>query len=109
MQIYDQDVYMNVAGGLKIVEPAIDLALILAVASGFRNKSLSLDVAVFGEVGLTGEVRPVSRGDLRVAEAVRCGFKNIILPKRNAKDIKAAKDVNIIGVETLGEALNTVF
>ena len=109
MQIYDQDVYMNVAGGLKIVEPAIDLALILAVASGFRNKSLSLDVAVFGEVGLTGEVRPVSRGDLRVAEAVRCGFKNIILPKRNAKDIKTAKDVNIIGVETLGEALNTVF
>ncbi len=109
MQIYDQDVYVNVAGGLKIAEPAIDLALILAVASGFRNKSLSLDVAVFGEVGLTGEVRPVSRGDLRVAEAVRCGFKNIILPKRNAKDIKTAKDVSIIGVETLGEALNTVF
>jgi DNA repair protein RadA/Sms len=109
MQIYDQDVYVNVAGGIKIAEPAIDLALILSVASGLRNKPLKMDVAVFGEIGLTGEVRPVSRADVRIAEAVRCGFKNIVLPKRNAKDIKNIEGVNILGVAALSEALNIVF
>lgn len=109
MQLYDQDVYVNVAGGLKITEPAIDLALVLAIASGLRNKPLGIDAAVFGEVGLTGEVRPVSRADVRINEAIRCGFKNIILPKRNARDINTQKDVNIIGVETLSEAMSAVF
>lgn len=109
MQIYDQDVYVNVAGGLKIAEPAIDLALVLAVASGLKNKPLKMDVAAFGEIGLTGEVRPVNRADLRIKEAIRCGFKNIVLPKRNAKDIRAQKDINIVGVDTLSEALNIVF
>lgn len=109
MQIYDQDVYVNVAGGLKIIEPAIDLALILAVASGLRNKSLSIDVAVFGEVGLTGEVRPVARADLRIAEALRYGFKKIIMPARNLKDIKKQDGINLIGINTLNEALNIVF
>ena len=109
MQIYDQDVYVNVAGGLKISEPAVDLALVLAVASGLKNKPLKLDAAVFGEVGLTGEIRPVNRAELRIGEAVRCGFKNIVLPKRNAKDIEKGEDVNIVGVDTLSEALNIVF
>ena len=109
MQIYDQDVYVNVAGGLKISEPAIDLALVLAVASGLRNKPLKMDAAVFGEIGLTGEIRPVGRAEVRINEAVRCGFKNIVLPKRNAKDIKKGDNVNIIGVDTLSEALNIVF
>ena len=108
MQLYDQDVYVNVAGGLKIAEPAVDLALVMAIASGFKNRALTMDVAVFGEVGLTGEVRPVSRADVRINEAVRCGFKNIVLPKKNAKEIKQANGVNIIGVDTLGEALNMV-
>jgi DNA repair protein RadA/Sms len=109
MQIYDQDVYVNVAGGLKIVEPAIDLALILAVASGLLNRSMSLDAAVFGEVGLTGEVRPVSRADLRIAEAIRCGFKKIILPKRNLKEIKPIEGVNLMGISTLNEGLDIAF
>lgn len=109
MQIYDQDVYVNVAGGLKIVEPAIDLALILAVASGLMNRSLSLDAAVFGEVGLTGEVRPVSRADLRITEAIRCGFKKIILPKRNLKDIKPIEGVTLMGISTLNEGLDIAF
>ncbi len=109
MQIYDQDVYVNAAGGIKIAEPAADLALALTVASGFKNKPLGMDAAVFGEIGLTGEIRAVSRADVRVTEAVRCGFKNIILPKSNAGDIKDIKGVNIIGVASLGEALNMVF
>ena len=109
MQIYDQDVYVNVAGGLKITEPAVDLALTMAVASGLKNKPLKLDAAVFGEVGLTGEIRPVNRAEVRINEAVRCGFKNIVLPERNAREIKKGEGVNIVGVDTLSEALNIVF
>jgi DNA repair protein RadA/Sms len=109
MQLYDQDVYVNVAGGLKIVEPAIDLSLIIAIASGIKNKSMSIDAAVFGEVGLTGEVRPVGRADLRISEAIRCGFKKIIMPERNIKDIKVNTDIELIGVKTLRQALENAF
>ncbi|MCK5129821.1 MAG: DNA repair protein RadA [Clostridiales bacterium] len=109
MQIYDQDVYVNVAGGLKVIEPAIDLALMLSVASSIKNRALSIDAAVFGEVGLTGEVRPVGRADLRVNEAIRCGFKKIIMPKRNVKDIKVSSEVKLIGVDTLNQALENAF
>jgi len=105
LALFDQDVYLNVAGGLKITEPAVDLGAAVAAASSFRGKVLPRGTVVFGEVSLTGEVRPVRFAEARVAEAVRAGFTRVILPKRNAKGLHAPKDIRIAGVSTVAEAL----
>jgi DNA repair protein RadA/Sms len=106
LRLYDQDVYINVAGGLKLDEPAADLGIALAIASGLRGKPLPDGVAVFGEIGLTGEVRPVGRAETRLAECAKSGFTTIIMPKRNLKGVRAPDGVEMIGVSAVADALN---
>lgn len=99
-----QDVYVNIVGGLKITETGSDLAVLLACASSLRGKALPQHLAVFGEVGLSGEIRPVPNGQERLKEAQKHGFKTIILPKGNAPQ-QQIKGLNIIAVARLHEAL----
>ena len=110
MHLGDCDAYVNLTGGMKINEPALDLAIILAILSSFKNCSISPDVAAFGEVGLSGEVRTVSQVSQRVSEAVRLGFKTIIVPATNLKEAqKTAKDkAEIIGVSNVKEASDRI-
>ncbi len=104
---YDQDVFVNVVGGLRVTETASDLALILAVLSSLRNKPLPNDLIVFGEVGLSGEVRPVSSGQERLREAAKHGFKRAIIPLAN-KPKNNSSSMAIIAVERLQEALEHI-
>ena len=100
----DQDVYINVVGGVKVNETAADLALLLAALSSFRNQALPQDLIVFGEVGLSGEIRPVPSGQERIREAAKHGFTRAIVPKANAPRQPVA-GMTVIAVETLQQAL----
>jgi DNA repair protein RadA/Sms len=102
---FDQDVFINAVGGVKIGEPAVDLAVILAIVSSLKNKPLNNKLIVFGEVGLAGEVRPVQRGQERLKEAAKLGFTKAIVPKANAPKQKIA-GIEVIAVERLEQALN---
>jgi DNA repair protein RadA/Sms len=104
---YDQDVFINIVGGVRITETAIDLALLLAVLSSIRNRPLEQGLVVFGEVGLAGEIRPVQSGQERIKAAIKHGFKKIIIPKANAPK-KAFSEIEIIAVKNLTEALQAV-
>ncbi|MGJ8668610.1 MAG: DNA repair protein RadA [Oceanococcus sp.] len=105
LSLLDQDVFMNVVGGLHVRETAADLAIVLAAVSSFRDKPLSPSLAVFGELGLAGELRPVSGGEERVAEAAKQGFTRIIVPRSN-KPRKIPGSVQIIAARNLAEALD---
>ena len=109
VRTYDQDVYINVAGGLELSEPAADLALCTAVASSLRDKAVGPDVAVMGEVGLAGEVRTVPQCDRRITECARLGFTTIIVPRACAKKTPVPEGVNVIGVDTVAQALSVIF
>jgi DNA repair protein RadA/Sms len=102
---YDQDVFVNVVGGVRVNETAADLALALATVSSLRNRPLGDDLAVFGEIGLSGEIRPVARGEERVREAAKLGFKRVVLPAAN-KPRKNDFGVELITVQRLDEALD---
>lgn len=100
-----QDVYLNVVSGIKIVEPAIDLGIILAATSSYRNVSIPQDVVAIGEVGLTGEVRAVNMIEKRIKEAEKLGFKKCIIPESNKKILKDNFKLDIIGVRNVNEAI----
>ena len=104
---YDQDVFVNVVGGVRVTETAADLALLIAVLSSMRNRPVESGLIVFGEVGLAGEIRPVQSGQERIKAAAQHGFKKIIVPKANAPK-KAIADIEIIAVQNLQEALAAV-
>lgn len=104
-RLYDKDVYLNIAGGMTLTEPAADLALCAAVASSFKNVPICADWAVMGEIGLAGEVRAVPQADRRIAECTRLGFNRILLPKANLRSIRNVGDVELCGVETVAEAI----
>ncbi len=108
IQVGDQDIFVNVVGGVKVTETSADLALILALVSSFRDQILPHDLIAIGEVGLTGEIRPVVNGQERVSEAAKHGFKKVIVPKSNAPK-KELDGVEIIAVEKLRDALDWVF
>ncbi len=103
----DQDVFVNVVGGIKVLETSADLALLLAAVSSLRDRALPEDLVVFGEVGLSGEIRPVPSGQERIREAAKHGFKRAIVPKANAPK-QAPPGMEIIGVETLSQALDAI-
>lgn len=107
--LQNQDAYLKVAGGVKLDEPAIDLAIAVSIASSFRDQPTNATDCLIGEVGLTGEVRRVSRVEQRVLEAAKLGFTRIILPANNMGGWKAPAGVEIIGVNTVNEALALVF
>lgn len=100
----DQDVYINVVGGVRVTETSADLALLLAALSSFRNQPLPQDLIVFGEVGLSGEIRPVPSGQERIKEAAKHGFKTAIVPKNNMPR-QVPEGMTVMGVERLQEAL----
>ena len=109
-QMGTQDVFVNFVGGLKIDDPAADLAVITAVASGSRDKFISNSVVLIGEVGLGGEVRSVSRLEERINEAKSLGFKSVIAPMANVKRMKnSPKGIKICGVSNVGEAFHNLF
>ena len=109
-QLHNCDVFVALAGGLKIAEPAIDLGIILAIASSFANRFLPPDLVVLGEVGLGGEVRGVSRIETRLKEAIHMGFRKCILPKRNLKGLSPsiAEKMELIGVDLVDAAIKHV-
>ena len=100
----DQDVFVNVVGGVKVLETSADLALLLAVVSSFKDRPLPRDLIAFGEVGLSGEIRPVPSGQERLQEAVKHGFKRAIVPKANVPK-NGVKGMEIVGIAKLSEAL----
>ncbi|MEN9294373.1 MAG: hypothetical protein RIS03_67 [Pseudomonadota bacterium] len=102
---FDQDVFLNAVGGVKISEPAADLAVLLAIYSSMRNKALPKSLVVFGEVGLAGEIRPSPKGQERLKEAAKLGFRQAIIPRANLPKNKLA-DMQIIAVERIDEAIN---
>jgi len=108
LQLAGCDAYVNITGGLKINEPAIDLGIVLAVVSSFRNISLDEKLVAFGEVGLSGEVRAVSMAKQRVQEAEKLGFTTCILPAACGKDIKSTDKMKIITVSSVQEAIDAV-
>lgn len=99
------DAYVNIAGGMKVNEPALDLGIIMALVSSFKNKAVSDEVIIFGEVGLAGEVRAVSQPQVRLNEAIKLGFKTCIMPQVCLKNIKETDRINIIGVRNISEAI----
>jgi DNA repair protein RadA/Sms len=105
LTLSDQDIFLNVAGGIKIVETSCDLGAVAAIYSSFRNKPLNHETIIVGEVGLTGEVRAVMGVDLRVKEAEKMGFKRAIVPQANLKS-KLSSKLEVIGVSDV-EALMT--
>lgn len=105
---FDQDVFVNVVGGIHVSETAADLAVICAIASSLKNKALSSNVVIFGEIGLSGEIRPVMNGQERLKEAQKHGFAKAIIPKANHPK-KNISDIEIIAVDTLQEALQYGF
>lgn len=110
LMLGNQDAYVNAVGGIKVTEPAADLAVILAVASSFRNISLDAHTVVMGEVGLTGEVRMVSRVDVRISEAATMGFKRFVIPAGNLTGLKIRQQgLKIVGVSNVMEAMEAVF
>ena len=104
----DMDAYVNLAGGIKVNEPAIDLGLALSIYSSFRNKPIDEHTICFGEVGLSGEVRSVSQAPARVKEAVKLGFTTCILPYSCLKAVGDVKGIKLIGVKTLSQAIDAV-
>jgi DNA repair protein RadA/Sms len=110
LQILGQDVFMNVAGGVKIEEPAIDLAISIALVSSFLNKPLDPGVVVFGEIGLAGEVRGVSQIDMRINEAQKLGFTKCVVPKINLDRVQSTDNsISLVGVDSIEKAIEVFF
>jgi len=108
-QLGGDDVYVNVAGGLEINEPAADLGIAAAIASSFRNLEIPPETAVFGEIGLTGEIRGVLQAQVRAREAQTLGFKRLIIPASNKKGLEKLLGMRVIGVRNLDEAMDEIF
>lgn len=108
-QLAGDDVYINIAGGIEVDEPAADLGIAAAIASSFRNVQVPPDTALFGEVGLTGEVRGVLQAQTRAREAQTLGFKKLILPESNKKGLEKMLGIRVVGVRNLEETMNELF
>lgn len=108
LQMSDCDAYVNVAGGIRINEPALDLGMVMAIVSSFKNRALDEKLMVFGEVGLSGEVRAVSMAEQRVQEAVKLGFTACVMPAVCVQGVKAGADIKIIGVNSVRDAIDLI-
>lgn len=100
------DVFVNIAGGMNIDEPAVDLAIVASVASSLRNRPIAAGTAVFGEVGLGGEIRGVAQATLRIREAEQMGFTRLVLPASNVDTGDESGKAELVGVRSVGEALD---
>ena len=108
MHLSGCDAYVNVAGGLKVNEPALDLGIVLAIVSSYKNREVDSKTIIFGEVGLAGEVRAVSQAQQRVTEAIKLGFKTCILPEVCLNNVLKTDKIKLIGVCNLSEAMNAI-
>ena len=104
LPLSEYDAYVNIAGGIKMNEPAADLGIVMAIISSYKNRPIPEDTIIFGEVGLSGEVRAVTMPEQRVSEAKKLGFKTCIIPYVSVETVKDVKDINVIGVKTVKEA-----
>ena len=102
------DAYVNIAGGMRVNEPAMDLGIVMALVSSFRNRPMMENTIVFGEVGLAGEVRAVSQPQIRINEAIKLGFENCILPQVCLKNIKKTDKINLIGISSVKDAVKLI-
>lgn len=109
LQLAGDDVFINVAGGMEIDEPAADLGIVAAIASSFRNLQIPPETALFGEVGLTGEIRGVLQAQARAREAQTLGFKKLIVPESNKKGLERLLGMRVVGVKTLEDAMDELF
>lgn len=108
LPLSNYDAYVNIAGGIRMNEPAIDLGVVMAVASSYKNKPVAEDMIVFGEVGLSGEVRAVTMPEQRVAEARKLGFKTCVLPEVCVKNIGHAEGIELVGVKSVAQAMDLI-
>jgi len=102
------DVFMNIAGGIKIDEPSIDLAAAMSICSSFKDTSIDADMLILGEIGLSGEIRGISFAERRIQEALKLGFKKVVLPKSNMKNFKQSKELEYIPVENIQDAIRLI-
>jgi len=109
MHLMSYDIFMNVAGGVKVTEPAMDMAIVAAVASSFLDKAVSDNTVVLGEIGLTGEVRAIGQADTRIGESRKMGFNRCLLPKSNLKRLPDIDGIEIEGVKTVSEVVEKLF
>ena len=103
-----EELLVNIAGGIRLNEPAADLGIVMAIASSYKNRPIDEDTIVFGEVGLSGEVRAVTMPEQRVSEAKKLGFKRCIVPAVSMKTIGKMEGIEILGVENVNQAMNLV-
>ena len=108
MQIGDCDAYVNIAGGMKINEPALDLGIVLAIVSSFKNRPIDEKTICFGEIGLSGEVRAVSQAEQRVLEAKKLGYETVVLPKVSMEGLDPIQGIRMIGISGIGEAIDLI-
>lgn len=108
LQIADCDAYINIAGGMKINEPALDLAIVMAIISSYKNRVIDSETIAFGEVGLSGEVRAVSMAEKRVQEAAKLGFKTCIIPKTSLDGFSIPKGIRVLGIKNVKDILEYI-
>lgn len=108
LQMSDCDAYVNLAGGMRITEPAIDLGIAMAVASSFKNRPIDDKIAAFGEIGLSGEVRGVNMIEQRIKEAAKMGFTTCVIPKVCIKQLKSMENIKIVGVSSVQDAIDLI-
>ena len=109
MHLMGHDIFINVAGGVKIDEPGVDMGIVGAVASSFLDRPIRQGTIVLGEIGLTGEVRAISQIETRIAEAKKMGFNRCVLPQSNLKRTAGIKDIKLVGVKNVSEAMEELF
>ncbi len=109
IELSNHDIFVNVAGGIRLNEPAVDAALAASLVSSYLDVAVPTDTVLFGEVGLSGEVRGVSQGAKRIAEAKKLGFKRAVVPKRNAGEPDMPKGIEVLGIKNIGELIETLF
>lgn len=108
LPLSNYDAYVNIAGGIRMNEPAVDLGVVMAIASSYKNKPIAEDMIMFGEVGLSGEVRAVTMPEQRVAEAKKLGFKTCVIPEVSVKSVGKIEGIEIIGVKSVNQAMNLI-
>jgi DNA repair protein RadA/Sms len=109
MEMGDQDIFVNVAGGLRVDEPATDLGIVTAMISSFLDRPVDKGLVIFGEVGLAGEVRGVSQPEMRIKEARKLGFSRCLLSKSNMEGCPAVEGIELVGVESVKGLVEVVF
>jgi DNA repair protein RadA/Sms len=109
LHLMGHDIFMNVAGGVKVVEPAVDLGIVSAIASSFLDKPIQGGTVVLGEVGLTGEVRAIGQVEARVGESKKMGFSRCIVPESNLKRARDVTGIELIGVRSVSDAVEALF